>query len=55
MKREADLEFNSNNEKKTDFAIELLMKEKYNVPQYIKDGLIWLSKQDTYVDGESNE
>ena len=55
VKREGDLEFDSNNEKKTDFAIELLMKEKYTVPQYIKDGLIWLSKQDTYVDGEGNE
>ncbi|MBR3162147.1 MAG: AAA family ATPase [Bacilli bacterium] len=53
--KEEDLEFDSNNEKKTDFAIELLMKKNYNVPQYIKDGLIWLSKQDTYVDGDIDE
>lgn len=55
VKEEEDLEFDSNNEKKTDFAIKLLMKESYNVPQYIKDGLVWLSNQDTYVDGDINE
>lgn len=41
---EDDLEFVE--DKKTDFALDLLLvKEKYNVPEYIKSGLIWLNKQ----------
>lgn len=35
-------------EKKTDFAIKLLVENRYNgyiVPSYIRDGLIWLNGQ----------
>ncbi len=32
---------------KTDFALKLIFEESdYNVPQYIKDGLVWLNDQD---------
>lgn len=35
-----------NNKKKTDFAFDLLSnQDDWNVPTYIKDGLIWLSQQ----------
>ena len=41
---ESDLEFS--NSKKTDFAIELLIeKDGYIVPDYIKNGLVWLNEQ----------
>lgn len=32
---------------KTDFALNLIFeKPEYQVPQYIKDGLVWLNDQD---------
>lgn len=34
--------------KKTDFALQLLVEEKYEnyeIPSYIKSGLIWLDKE----------
>lgn len=37
------IEFDSDKTKKTDFALELLENEDYNIPKYIKDGLIWLN------------
>ena len=44
----ADPDFNSTREKKTDFALKLLIEETYRtyrVPSYIRDGLVWLNKQ----------
>ena len=41
-------DFNSGNDKKTDFALKLLMEERftvYHVPSYIRDGLVWLNRQ----------
>ena len=41
---EKDIEFNGKS--KTTFALDLLMKNNnYNVPQYIANGLKWLSEQ----------
>ncbi len=39
-------DFNKGNDKKTDFALKLLMEEgftAYQVPSYIRDGLVWLN------------
>ncbi len=33
------------NDKKTDFAFDIMMLEDFNVPKYIKEGLLWLSKK----------
>jgi hypothetical protein len=33
------------NKEKTDFAFDIMMLEDFNVPEYIKEGLIWLSKK----------
>ena len=41
-------DFNSRNDQKTEFALRLLMEDDYNsyqVPSYIRDGLIWLNNQ----------
>ncbi len=41
-------DFNRSNDKKTDFALKLLMEEGftvYQVPSYIRDGLVWLNSQ----------
>lgn len=41
-------DFGSESEKKTDFALKLLMESdfiSYHVPSYIRDGLIWLNNQ----------
>ena len=41
---EDDIEFNGKS--KTTFALDLLMKNNdYNIPQYIANGLNWLSNQ----------
>lgn len=40
--------FDSKNENKTDFALKLLVEDEfanYQVPSYIRDGLIWLNNQ----------
>lgn len=50
--KESDLDFNSSDNKKTEFALDLLMKDDYNIPQYIRNGLEWLSSKNPYVDGE---
>lgn len=45
----ADLDFSNKNEKKTDFALKLLVEDQYteySIPSYIRDGLIWLNRQD---------
>ncbi|MBQ6959389.1 MAG: AAA family ATPase [Clostridia bacterium] len=44
----ANPDFEGGKEKKTDFAIKLLVENRYNgyiVPSYIRDGLIWLNGQ----------
>lgn len=41
-------DFNSRGEKKTDFALKLLVEDEYadyNVPSYIREGLVWLNGQ----------
>ena len=41
-------DFSSKNEKKTDFALKLLVEDQYtgySIPSYIRDGLIWLNRQ----------
>lgn len=55
IKTEKDLIFDSENGKKTDFAIDLLMMEKFNVPKYIENGLIWLNNIDVNLIGDLNE
>ena len=43
-----DLDFSRKNEKKTDFALKLLVEDQYtgySIPSYIRDGLIWLNRQ----------
>jgi len=41
---EEDLEFTEKS--KTDFALNLICNNpNYSIPQYIKNGLIWLNKQ----------
>lgn len=45
---DTNFKFDTKNNKKTDFALTLLMNpkfEKYNIPSYILDGLKWLNKQ----------
>lgn len=45
---ETNLNFENRGEKKTEFALKLLMEEKYTkyvVPSYIRDGLVWLNSQ----------
>lgn len=53
--KESDLDFNSSDNKKTEFALDLLMKDDYNIPQYIRNGLEWLSSKNPYVDGEETD
>lgn len=53
--KEEDLNFDYDTEKKTDFALDLMIKEEYNVPKYIKDGLIWLNTAETKYSGEIND
>lgn len=37
---------------KTDFALDLILqKPNYKIPQYIKDGLVWLNNKQVLVDG----
>lgn len=31
------------------------MKDDYNIPQYIRNGLEWLSSKNPYVDGEKTD
>jgi hypothetical protein len=41
-------DFSGGNEKKTDFALKLLVDNQYNgytVPSYIRDGLTWINRQ----------
>lgn len=48
LKDSESADFNSGTEKKTDFALKLLMEDcfnSYHVPSYICDGLIWLNNQ----------
>ena len=53
--KESDIDFNSSDNKKTEFALDLLMKDDYNIPQYIRNGLEWLSSKNPYVDGEATD
>lgn len=49
------LDFNKTDEKKTDFALRLLLDSRftnYKVPSYIVEGLVWLRKQSRIQDGE---
>lgn len=52
---ETDINFDEKEEKKTDFALDLIFSEiadSYQIPSYIEKGLIWLnaqSKMPTYV------
>lgn len=53
--RSADeiIDFSESDEKKTDFAINLLFDpryENYQIPSYIKDGLVWLGRTSRYTD-----
>ena len=57
--RSADeiINFANEDEKKTDFAISLLFDtkyENYQIPSYIKDGLIWLCNTSRYADENAN-
>ena len=37
---------------KTDFALDLILKKPdYEIPQYIKNGLVWLNKKQVLVNG----
>lgn len=38
-------EYIDKNDKKTDFAFDIMMLDDFVVPKYIKEGLIWLSKK----------
>ena len=31
------------------------MKDDYNIPKYIRNGLEWLSSKNPYVDGEETD
>ena len=53
--KEEDLDFDHYTGKKTDFALDLMIKETYNVPKYIKDGLVWLNNSETAYSGEIND
>ena len=48
-KTETDiLDFAKESDKKTDFALRLLIDDQYadyQLPSYIRDGLVWLNKQ----------
>ena len=45
---EEDLEFTGKS--KTDFALNLICNHpNYSIPQYLKNGLIWLNKQKVFV------
>ena len=49
-----ELDFSEESIKKTDFALSLLIEDKYEnyrIPSYIKEGLIWLNRQsrDTFL------
>lgn len=47
-KDETDIEFDEKDEKKTDFALDLILgdiSECYQVPLYIEKGLVWLNSQ----------
>lgn len=57
IKKEENLLFDSGNTKKTEFALDLLMKQDYNVPKYIENGLIWLNNDHiiSNSEGENNE
>lgn len=47
---EDDLTFEGKS--KTDFALDLILhKPNYNIPKYIKDGLVWLNNKQVLVDG----
>lgn len=52
---ETDIDFNEKDEKKTDFALDLILGKisgSYHIPSYIENGLVWLneqSKMPTYV------
>ena len=37
-------EYIDKNSKKTDFAFDIMMMDNFIVPKYIREGLIWLSK-----------
>ena len=49
------INFDSNENKKTNFALDLLMKEKYVVPKYIENGLVWLNNYDCSLIGDTDE
>ena len=45
---DVELDFSKESIKKTDFALSLLMDDKYRdyeIPSYIRDGLVWLNNQ----------
>ncbi len=49
------IDFSEEDDKKTDFAIRLLYDpafSNYNVPSYIRDGLIWLCSVSRFAEGE---
>lgn len=50
-----EIDFSEEEDKKTDFAIRLLynpMFSDYEIPSYIKDGLMWLCSVSRYAEGE---
>lgn len=50
------LDFSEEENKKTDFAIQLLYEpafSNYSIPSYIKDGLIWLCSVSRFAEGEA--
>ena len=49
------IDFSEENDKKTDFAIKLLYDpafSEYEIPSYIKDGLVWLCSISRFAEGE---
>ena len=49
------IDFSEENDKKTDFAIRLLYEHRYadyQIPSYIKEGLVWLSSMSRFSAGE---
>ena len=49
------IDFSEENDKKTDFAIRLLYEPQYadyQIPSYIKEGLVWLSSMSRFSAGE---
>jgi len=45
---ERDIDFDENEERKTDFALDLILgdiSDNYQVPSYIEKGLVWLNGQ----------